>query len=221
MKASGPVMRADLAIDHLVVAAADLDQGARWCEAVLGVTPGAGGRHAAMSTHNRLLHVGSAALPDAYLEIIATDPQAPPPGRARWFGLDALDLSGGPRLVHWVARTPALDGALAEWAARGVDSGRVLDLGRDTPAGRLSWRLAVRDDGRLVAGGAWPTPIEWTSEHPARRLPASAVVLRTLTLRGMPAGAVRAPGVTMADDGGPALQAVFDTPRGPVTLCSE
>lgn len=213
-------MSADLAIDHLMVAAADLEAGARWCEAVLGVTPGAGGRHAAMSTHNRLLHVGSAALPDVYLEIIAVDPQAPPPGRVRWFGLDALDLSGGPRLVHWAMRTSALDATLAEWSALGVDTGRVLDLWRDTPAGRLAWRLTVRDDGRLVAGGAWPTPIEWASEHPARRMPASPVVLRSLTLRGVPAGAVRAQGVTIADDDGPALQAVFDTPRGPATLCS-
>ena len=70
------------------------------------------------------------------------------------------------------------------------------------------------------AGGAWPTPIEWASEHPARRMPASPVVLRSLTLRGVPAGAVRAQGVTIADDDGPALQAVFDTPRGPATLCS-
>lgn len=208
------------AIDHLVVAAASLDAGARWCEAVLGVAPGPGGRHAAMSTHNRLLHVGSAALPDAYLEIIAVDPQAPAPARVRWFGLDTLDLSGGPRLIHWVARTPALDATLAAWRARGVDAGRALDLWRDTPSGRLAWRLAVRDDGRVAAGGAWPTPIEWASEHPARRLPVSPVVLRALTLRGVPADAVRAAGVTMADDAGPALRAVFDTPRGPVTLDS-
>jgi Glyoxalase-like domain len=209
-----------LAIDHLVVAAANLDDGARWCEAVFGVAPGPGGRHAAMSTHNRLLHVGSAVLRDVYLEIIAVDPQAPPPGRARWFGLDTLDLSPGPRLVHWAARTPALDSTLADWRSRGVDAGRALDLWRDTPTGRLSWRLAVRDDGQLVAGGAWPTPIEWASEHPARRMPASPVVLRSLTLRGVPRDAVRAPGVTIADDAGPALQAVFDTPRGPATLRS-
>jgi len=209
-----------LAIDHLVVAAASLDDGALWCEAVLGVTPGPGGRHAAMSTHNRLLHVGSAALPDVYLEVIAVDPKAGPPGRARWFGLDTLDLSGRPRLVHWVARTPALDATLADWRSRGVDTGRALDLWRDTPAGRLSWRLAVRDDGQPAAGGAWPTPIEWASEHPARRMPRSPVVLRSLTLRGVLRDALRAPGVTIADDAGPALQAVFDTPRGRVTLDS-
>jgi hypothetical protein len=31
-----------VAVDHLIVAAASLDDGVRWCEATLGVTPGAG-----------------------------------------------------------------------------------------------------------------------------------------------------------------------------------
>ena len=35
-----------VAVDHLVIAAATLDEGVAWCEATLGVTPGPGGRHA-------------------------------------------------------------------------------------------------------------------------------------------------------------------------------
>ena len=75
-------------LDHLVVAAASLEQGAAWCEATLGVVPGPGGVHATMGTHNRLLRIATEAFPDAYLEIIAIDPAAPAPGRPRWFGLD-------------------------------------------------------------------------------------------------------------------------------------
>ena len=30
-------------VDHLVVAAESLDQGVQWCEAMLGITPQAGG----------------------------------------------------------------------------------------------------------------------------------------------------------------------------------
>jgi hypothetical protein len=41
-----------------------------------------------MGTHNRLLKLGEGF----YLELIAIDPQAPPPGRPRWFGLDRLEL---------------------------------------------------------------------------------------------------------------------------------
>jgi hypothetical protein len=211
-----------LALDHLVVAAASLDDGVRWCEATFGITAGPGGRHALMGTHNRLFSIAGPDFPDAYFEIIAIDPGAPPPGRARWFGLDAIDLSGGPRLVHWVARTEGIDEALGAWRALGIEPGRVIEASRDTPAGRLSWRMAVRDDGRLLAGGAWPTVIEWGgSAHPARAMPASGVVLRALTLRRLPRETLQARGVSIADGEGPALCAEFDTPRGPLRLGSD
>jgi len=100
-------------LDHLVVAAATLDEGVAWCEATLGVTPGPGGRHALMGTHNRLLKLDSAAFPHSYLEIIAIDPAAPPPGRPRWFGLDDPALRAAvqvsPRLHHVVLRTPDIE----------------------------------------------------------------------------------------------------------------
>jgi len=89
-----------VAVDHLVVAARSLEEGVAWCETTLGVTPGPGGKHAFMGTHNRLLKIATEAYPAAYLEIIAIDTDAPPPGRPRWFGLDTLELSAGPRLVH-------------------------------------------------------------------------------------------------------------------------
>jgi hypothetical protein len=199
-----------LALDHLMVAAASLDEGVRWCEATFGITPGAGGRHALFGTHNRLFSIAGPDFPDAYFEIISIDPDAPPPGRARWFGLDAIDLSGGPRLVHWVARTEAIDEALGRWRALGLDPGRAIEASRDTPAGRLVWRIAVRDDGRLFAGGAWPTLIEWGgSTHPARAMPTSGVMLRALSLRRLPRETL------------PALCAEFDTPRGLLRLVSD
>ena len=75
-------------IDHLVVVADSLDQGVAWCKATLGVVPGPGGKHAFMGTHNRLLNLSSPAFPACYLEIIAIDPNALPPSRPRWFGMD-------------------------------------------------------------------------------------------------------------------------------------
>ena len=63
-------------IDHLVVAAANLDQGVQWCETVLGVTPGPGGEHDKFGTHNRLIKIATSEHPLAYLEIIAINPQA-------------------------------------------------------------------------------------------------------------------------------------------------
>ena len=72
-----------LAIDHIAVSAATLEDGSEWVEMALGVPLTGGGKHPHMGTHNRLLSLG-----DLYLEVIAVDPAAPKPGYPRWFDLD-------------------------------------------------------------------------------------------------------------------------------------
>jgi len=202
-------------LDHLVIAAPSLEQGVVWAEEMLGVTPAPGGKHALMGTHNRLLAL--AGWPDAYLEIIAIDPDAPPPGRARWFGLD--DPVQTPRLVHFVARSNNLD--MHRWGlvAAGFDPGNTLAAQRDN----LRWRMTVRDDGKPLAGGALPTLLEWQSRHPAASLPPSGITLESLTLRGLPpqaAEVLRLQRVILQPLPGPALEARLITPRGNVTLRS-
>ncbi len=49
----------EVAPDHLVVAAASLEQGVDWIEDKLGTRPQPGGRHVAMGTHNALLRLGA------------------------------------------------------------------------------------------------------------------------------------------------------------------
>jgi Glyoxalase-like domain len=207
-----------LQVDHLVIAARTLEEGVRWCESTLGITPGPGGKHPLMSTHNRLFSVASDVFPNAYVEIIAIDPEAPPPGRARWFGLDRLDLSSGPRLVSFVARSTALDDALAALHEAGLDGGRGLAASRNTPSGELRWRIAVRDDGAVLCSGAMPTLIEWGEHHPTASMPASGVVLRSLVLRGVLPQALQLPQAVFDSTPGPALQAQLHTLRGPITL---
>ena len=215
------------ALDHLVVAARSLADGVRWCEAALGVTPDAGGRHALMGTHNRVLSIASPAFPKAYLEIIAIDPDAPPPGRPRWYDLDdetlQAALADGPRLVHWVLRC---DDDIAERARSlrdaGLDTGDILAVQRDGAQGLLRWRIGVRADGRRLAHGAVPTLIQWDDRHPCDSLPARGVSLEHLTLTGLPPAAsalCEAPGVRPAA-GGPPLSAVLSTPLGRVELHS-
>lgn len=214
-------------VDHLVIAAATLEQGVAWCEATLGVVPGPGGRHALMGTHNRLLKIESSAFPGAYLEIIATDPAAPPPGRARWFGLDDAALQARtarqPQLVHVVARTDNLD--MLRWGLvnAGQQPGLPVTAQRDTPQGLLRWQILVREDGQLPCGGALPTLIQWSGTHPTAHMAASPVALTRLTLRGVPAQAqavLALRGVAFDSAAGPAISAELDTPRGPVTLMS-
>lgn len=214
-------------LDHLVLAARTLDEGIAWCEQTLGLTPASGGRHALMGTHNRVFAIGSEAFPRAYFEIIAIDPDAPDPGRARWFGLDDPALQKqlaqqGPRLVQWVARCDDLDKALAQWAHCGVDGGRVLGASRPTPRGELRWRIAVPDDGARALGGALPLLIEWASMHPTEALPESGVSLSALAIGGGTAHArLAALGLSdwLADgDDAPPLAATLATPKGSVTL---
>ena len=216
-------MSAYCEVDHLVVAAATLKEGERWCEATLGIVPGPGGRHPLMGTHNRLFSIACAAFPRAYFEIIAIDPAAPPPARARWFGLDTLRLVDGPRLVHFVARTAALDAQCEALRAMSLETGPAIAASRDTPQGRLAWRIAVRDDGCLLGAGALPTLIEWGPRHPTETMPDSGVALRGLALRGLPAIAARVlqlRGVELAAGAGPALTATLDTPRGTIHITS-
>lgn len=208
-------------IDHLVVVAETLEQGAAWCEATLGVAPGPGGRHALMGTHNRLLSIASAAFGSSYLEIIAIDPSAPPPGRPRWFGMDRPELRAAvresPRLVHAVARTTTIETLRGGWVNFGLDPGRLIAAHRDTAQGRLSWRITVRDDGETECGGALPTLIEWQGAHPCGHMAASPVSLAGLALRGVPAQAcdrLRLQGVEFDASDGPALRATLNTPLG-------
>jgi hypothetical protein len=214
-------------LDHLVVAAANLEQGVAWCEATLGVTPGPGGRHPLMGTHNRLFRVAGPGFPGAYFEIIAIDPEAPPPRRARWFGLDEPGLqtllADAPRLVHFVARTATLAVDRQGLVDAGHRPGEPVAASRETPAGRLSWEILVRDDGRLDSGGALPTLIQWQGPHPSDRMADSGVTLRALALHGVGervGQVLRLPGVELLPGAGPALTATFAAPRGEVVLTS-
>ena len=219
-------------LDHLIVAASTLDEGVAWCEAVLGITPGPGGRHPLMGTHNRLFKIATPTFPDAYFEIIALDPQAAAPQRVRWFGLDEPGLreriEQGPRLIHAVARSTQLD--MHRWGLIqvGLQPGDPVRAGRDTPQGPLAWQMLLRDDGRLLCDGALPTLIQWDGRHPAQAMPDSGVTLSALMLRGVPARArdvLRLQGAVVdvqpSSPAAPGLKAVLQTPRGAVTLHSD
>jgi len=205
-----------LELDHLVVAAASLDEGVSWCERLLGLSPTAGGQHVFMGTHNRVFSVSSSAFPRCYLEIIAIDPTLTAPAHARWFDLDDADmqqrLKRGPQLVHWVARCADIGATRAAMVEAGVDCGEVMQAER----GALRWRITVRSDGRRMLAGAAPALIEWGDAHPTDNLPASGVHLDALSVAApMLTGIL--PGGVLADALVP-LTAVLTTANGSVTL---
>lgn len=222
-------------VDHLVVVADSLEQGTAWCEATLGVTPGAGGKHPLMGTHNRLLRIATVDYPRAYFEIIAIDPSADAavrrPGR-RWFDMDDAALAAtvrqqGPRLAHFVANVSDLRQALAAWTARGIDRGVPVQASRMTARGPLSWHMALRDDGQRLFDGCLPTLIEWEDSHPAAAMGDCGVRLQSLAVTHPDAQPLRAAyeaiglhGVAVGD-GPPNLCATLLTPKGRVKLESK
>ncbi|MEM8871135.1 MAG: VOC family protein [Pseudomonadota bacterium] len=148
-------------IDHFAIGAQSLEEGVAAMNDALGVTVPRGGKHAAMSTHNCVMQAGK----ESFFELIAIDPEAPDPGRTRWFTLDdprtKARLAARPRALCWVVGTDDLD-ALVD--ASPVDLGEVVPFAR----GDRSWRLTVPWDGNLPLGGLLPAFIEWSpGPHPS------------------------------------------------------
>lgn len=209
-----------MALDHLIVAAATLEQGEDHLESLLGARPRRGGKHVAMGTHNSVMRLGDGV----YLELIAIDPDGITPDRPRWFDLDQpamrASLAQQPRLIHWVARCDDIE------AARKVSPS---DHGLAYPMKRAqySWRMTIPDDGHLPGDGLIPTLIEWADEHhPSDGLaddrigvvtmagahPEPATIRDALAKLGLPEMLK----VTYAVK--PRLAAMLRTPRGTVTL---
>ncbi|MFW7340287.1 VOC family protein [Pollutimonas sp. H1-120] len=146
-------------IDHIVITAPSLAEGAAYVESALGVAPQPGGEHSRMGTHNLLLKLGD----EVYLEVIAINPKALPPDRPRWFGLDGI--AGQPaRLATWVARSGNIHDACA---ASPIPLGHIEAMTR----GPLQWKISIPADGGLVMQGIAPSLIQWeTDPHPASGL---------------------------------------------------
>ena len=100
-------------IDHFAVGTSSLAAGVAALEPTLGVTVPDGSKHTLMSTHNCVMQAGN----ESFFELIAIDPDAPDPGRARWFTLDFPDtqnkIAERPRALCWVVSTDKLDELVA------------------------------------------------------------------------------------------------------------
>ncbi len=193
-------------LDHIAVSANTLDEATAHVEDALGVKLQKGGHHEKFGTYNQLLGLEDGL----YLEAIAIDPQAPNPGRPRWFDLDRF--SGPPRLTNWICRVPDLNVALANLPG-GV--GETVNLAR----GDLRWKMAVPKDGVLPFDNLFPALIHWQGDlHPANMLQASGCRLRRLIVSHPSAnelslilGAIEFLEIVA---GAPALRAEFETPHG-------
>lgn len=178
-----------------------------------------GSKHDLTSTHDRVVRAAEAC----FLALIAVDPDVPPPGRPRWFGLDGpaipARLAARPRAPGWVVATDDLDGLVA---SSPVDLGEIVGFTR----GSRSWRLTVPRDGSLCRSGLVPAFIAWSpAPHPSLAMDDPGPVLRQVVLTRPRSDALRAilsalgiahlAGLRQGEE---ALAFAFDTPNGRVVM---
>src|SRR6266508_2662156 len=145
-----------MTIDHLVYGAPDLAAAVDDLAARFGVRAQPGGKHHGIGTRNALLALG----PRTYLEVLAPDPDQPPPSNPLPFGIDELT---SPRLVGWAVGCDDIDTAIAGARAAGYDPGDAIEMTRTGATGTvLRWRLTLNAN----AGGPVPFLIAWGhTEH--------------------------------------------------------
>ena len=151
-------------LDHIAIGAERLEPALQALAQSLGVRIPLGGKHPIMSTHNAVMQSQFHGDPHApcYIEVISSDPDAPPPARPRWFSLDEeatkTRLAKGPAPLCWVVRCEDIDAHLAGLPDDlRSEIGPVITMSR----GDLSWRLTVPETGGLGCGGLLPVLIEW------------------------------------------------------------
>jgi hypothetical protein len=206
----------ELPVDHLVYATRDLDRGMEEIERLTGIAPTLGGRHPGRGTRNALVSLGA----DVYLEIIAPDPDQPPPPGGRWVGVDRVNTS---RLTTWAAKSHDLEELRRRAAEQGVQLGEIQSGSRQRAHGvMLAWRLT--DPEPLVAEGVVPFYIDWgSSPHPARSAAQGASLVSFHVEHHDATGVQRMLralrlDVAVVPANRAALVAVIDSPRGRVEL---
>lgn len=218
-------MQKPVGIDHIVIAASNLQQGVRYVQEKLGVSIPFGGVHESMGTHNHLMRLGDSV----FLEVIAINPKGREPMQPRWYGLDdpyvRTTIAREPALVGWVVNTDSIDAVLHNTKTAGMDFGNVVEVSR----GDLNWKFGLPGDGRLLAAGMLPYVIEWGIEnHPATLMADTGCTLVSLSIEHNCVNWLReslsvigaCELVTQATADTPRLSASIDTPIGCITLQS-
>ncbi|GAA6165492.1 VOC family protein [Pelagimonas sp. KU-00592-HH] len=206
-------------IDHFAIGADTLEHGQAALETLLGVTVPRGGKHDAMSTHNCVMQSGN----ESFLEILSIDPDAPDPGRARWFSLDEAAtrdrITDRPGALCWVVGTDNLDAVIENSP---VDLGEVVDFAR----GDRTWRLTVPRDGHLPEGGLLPAFIEWSpGPHPSTGQQDLGVTLTSVVLTHPEPEkltamlkALQVDHLARVEEGAASLAFELNSPNGPVRI---
>jgi len=196
-----------LALDHIVVAVADLEAACDDFVMTTGCRPMPGGPHPGLGTCNALVSFGSGC----YLEIVAPDPaqKRKSPLATRLSRLEA------PELFHWALRVDDLAPMATALREAGLEPTPSIETRRQLPSGEtLVWNLM----GLPGLGGAWPFFIDWCDcEHPSKGAPVVGEIIDFgVSLPDASRTAIPffgASGVTLLE-GPPALSLRIETGRG-------
>jgi len=154
-------------LDHIVVAAPDLEVAKAEFARATGVMPADGGPHPGRGTRNALVSFGSSDGVGSYLEIIAPDPEQALAGTngEKFACLSTIEL------LHWAVRTNDLESVASNAKQFGLAPGPIYPMSRATPQGeRLNWRLMGLGGHKF--GGLLPFYIDWLDcPHPALSAP--------------------------------------------------
>jgi hypothetical protein len=144
-----------LRIDHVILAAADLDTAAEDLLARTGLASVAGGRHPGRGTANRIV-----PLAESYVEIMGVVDRSE--AEASDYGGVLLDRLGqGAAFMGWCLATDDLDAVCRRLSLEAVPGSRIRPDGRE-----LRWRTAgVGEDEALPFFIQWDVADE---DHPAR-----------------------------------------------------
>lgn len=192
-------------IDHIVIAAPNLEDLVSRFEKLTGVKAVAGGRHDT-GTANALVPLKEPK--GSYLELIGPDPEADAVTQDN-FAI-ATTQSTEPRVAAWCVRPDDLE-ALA--AKRGTQSQL---MSRHTPEGTtLTWRLILPEPG--VDFAPVPFAIDWLgSPHPSK-VTEPQVSVHSFTVYGH-SEPDELPEPAIFQEGEPLLELVVESPKGRVNL---
>ena len=202
-------------VDHLVYATPDLDRGIAEIEKLLGIRATFGGKHPGRGTKNAFIALG----PNSFLEIVAPDPDQPPPKDPRPFFKGLVES----RLVRWFINSRDIRHDRDEAVSKGVPYGEVKAGSRQRPDGvQVSWQFT--DPAKPVTEGVVPFIIDWgDTPHPSQSAAKGATLISLRAEHPDPREAKRlllALGIKIPvkKSKRPALIATMEGPRGRVEL---
>ena len=151
-------------LDHVVIAANNLDEGTSYVENKLNVKLSNIGYHRDMGTHNRVVKISKSV----YLEVISIDPNCGHLNSKRWFNLDSLklqcQLKKSPQVIGYVIEN--VDIKILKYYEPFFKASR----------GEYKWKFAMPGTNASILGdqshlnGIIPSLINWESEKPINKM---------------------------------------------------